>query len=750
MKKDFQSIVVFLIFVSMGFVGSATNYYSDPVNGNMGNNGLTKDNAWSTLEAVFAAKKSFADGDTIFLLTGAHGQPNIIGANNGTNTKYVTITALEGEIPKLAAVSIEGSDFWAFSDIVFTTDGTGGNFTKDYMFSTGADVDYVRIEKCTFYSAQSSAGWTNADWYANAEDAVIIRGTNTIFNNNIIKNVYFALQIENDFAEVKNNVIDNFGADAIRALGSHALYEGNLIRDAYIEDYGVNHDDAIQMYDRDNISSGVIDDVRIVNNTILQFADPITQAMIDDGLVGYSMQGIIITDGHIENSIIENNLVVSDHYHGITLVGAVNCRIQNNTVMKTPASVNPTTDAIPWIQYTKDKQGNECRNSIIRNNIASKLTPWTYENGTGMVTENNLEPSSLAYTSYFVDYGNFDFHLKETSPAVGAGINKDLTFVDLDGNSRLVGTNVDCGAYEYQDGFTGDIIVVTASAEDGFVSDAVTVPTSNNPQTSTAYLNGVPVGMKGGSSDPNGDPNLTSIVIPFRLPDIPSGKEITGAHLKVYVNFGREWTNTNLDLYGLEFRSQPDISTDDYYSGTFGNGNGNDTPLADDFISKNVVEGEPDNPRWEETTDVENANLLNYIKAQYSNGAVAGDYVFLRLSVDNVSMTGSQFFGISDATMTNPPELSLTVDSTTGIKIIKPERFRIYPNPATGGRFRIETDDIVAGCCNIDIYTAEGKLVFAKPIEDISGVVTVNFKSGVYIVRLTAGRKIYFSKLLIK
>jgi parallel beta-helix repeat protein len=657
---------------------------------------------------------------------------------------------MPGETPYVASVQIENGLYWAFDGITFTSDGRGGNFTSDYMLSTQNNLEYLKVTNCTFCSGESSAGWSKADWYEKAEDAVIVRGNNTIFNNNLIKNVYFALQIEGDYTEVKNNMIDNFGADAVRALGSFAVYEGNVIRDAYIEDYGVNHDDAIQMYNRDNIASGVINEVRIVNNTIYQFADPITRAMIDDNLVGYSMQGIIITDGHIENSVVENNLVVSDHYHGITLFGAVNCRIQNNTVMKTPTPVNPTTDAIPWIQYTKDKQGNECSNSIIRNNIASKLTPWTYDNAEGMITENNLEPSASSYTDFFVDYYNFDFHLKETGPAVGAGINKDLSTTDIEGNPRLAGTNVDCGAYEYQYGFTGDILVINASPEDGFVSDPALV-TDNNPQALSAYtVDGEKIGMKGGSSDANGDANLTSIVIPFRLPELPAGKEITSASLRVYVNYGRKLTDTNLDLYGLECRTLPDISTDDYYSGEFGTGNGNDTPIADNFISKNVAEGEPDTPRWEETSADENVKLLNYIKARYSNGAVAGDYLFMRLSVDNVSMNGFQFFGISDATMTNPPELSLKVDSATGIISLRPEKFSIYPNPVINGRFKIEADGFETGSGIVQFYSLKGMLVSEKRLNDVSGTVTVNLKPGVYVVRLTTGNKIYLSKLLIK
>ena len=434
----------FVLSVSELSTVVGTAYYCDPVNGSMSNTG-TQANPWSSLQDVFSAQKTFNSGDVIYLLSGAHGSPYM----TGTHSDYVTIKPLSGENPVIASVQVENGSYWAFDGLTFSTNGSGGSFARDYMFLTKNNATYLKIENCTFSSADDSSAWTKNDWYAYSEDAVIIRGDNLIFNNNTIKNVYFALQIEGDYAEVKNNLIDNFGADAIRALGSHAIYENNIIRDAYVEDYNVNHDDGIQMYDKDNVAAGIIDDVIIRNNKIYNFADPITQAMINDNLVGYSMQGIIITDGHTENVTVENNLIVSDHYHGITLTGAINCKIQNNTVSKTPTSYNPVVDATPWIQVKNDKQGNGSSGNIIRNNIATKYTPWTYDD-TLNTTENNILAIATDAPNFYVDYNNFNFNLKAGSPAIDAGINTGITTLDIDGNPRSVGSAVDCGAFELQ------------------------------------------------------------------------------------------------------------------------------------------------------------------------------------------------------------------------------------------------------------------------------------------------------------
>ena len=46
-----------------------------------------------------------------------------------------------------------------------------------------------------------------------------------------------------------------------------------------------------------------------------------------------ALQGIGCFDGMFVDWIIENNVIIVDHYHGITLGGARGCRIVNNTVI---------------------------------------------------------------------------------------------------------------------------------------------------------------------------------------------------------------------------------------------------------------------------------------------------------------------------------------------------------------------------------------------------------------------------------
>lgn len=442
MKNKNYLIIVFFFLVQIVF---ASDYYCDPVNGSMSNDG-SQSSPWTTLQDVINNGKKFNAGDVIYLLSGAHGEPYL----SGYNSDYVTIKAAEGHNPVIASTVMANGSFWAFDGITFSIDGSGGASSRSSLISTNNTLTHLKVTNCTFHCGEDSSDWTNADWYANTEKgiAVIIRGENLIFNSNTLTNVYHAFEMDADYAEVKNNLIDNFAADAIRALGSHAVYEGNIIRDAYVEDYNVNHDDGIQMYDRDDIANGTIENVIIRGNTIINFADPVTQSMIDNDLVSYQMQGIISTDGHSLDIVVENNLVVNDHYHGITLTEANNCRIQNNTVFKTPHSNNPKTDAIPRIQLYNGKLNGVMENNIFRNNLSNICADWTYDENVNL-SENNIVVNVNDANVYFYDYDNFEFSLKENSPAIDAGVNRDVSEFDINNKSRLIGINVDVGCYEY-------------------------------------------------------------------------------------------------------------------------------------------------------------------------------------------------------------------------------------------------------------------------------------------------------------
>ena len=82
-----------------------------------------------------------------------------------------------------------------------------------------------------------------------------------------------------------------------------------------------------------------------------------------------TLQGIGCFDGMFVDWIIENNVIVVDHYHGITLGGARGCRIVNNTVID-PNDQRPGPAAL---RVGKHKRGMTSSGCTVRNNLVSAL-----------------------------------------------------------------------------------------------------------------------------------------------------------------------------------------------------------------------------------------------------------------------------------------------------------------------------------------------------------------------------------------
>jgi hypothetical protein len=201
---------------------------------------------------------------------------------------------------------------------------------------------------------------------------------------------------------------------------------------------------------------------------------------------------------------------------------------------------------------------------------------------------------------------------------------------------------------------------ITTPAADGYVSDPGII-VANNP-----FLSGA---AKLGKSAVDGSANLTSVILPFELPARPAGETVDFANLNVYVSFGRQFVNANVDLHGLTFKQSianggtgSAISSADHFGGAYPDVTGGVTAIEDDYFTKNVASGSLDTPRWEETTA--EANLTAYLNAQYDAGAVAGDWVFLRLNMDNAAMTGAQFFNIDGGDSANPAALEIGFTSS--------------------------------------------------------------------------------------
>lgn len=417
-----------------------TVYYCDPQSGNMENNGSAS-TPWPSLATVAESGILFDPGDIIYLNSGYHGDVLITTLNDET----VSITAAPGQTPTASKITLSPtSGYWDISGLRVSPT-FGSNVQGGSMIVIAGQNNSV--SSCEIFSTlEDTSNWTVTDWKTKTSSGVIISGSNHLIADSTITNVQMGINISGTFNTAKGNRIQNFTVDGMRALGNDILIENNAILDNYnIDD---NHDDAIQSF----TFGDPIYRVTIRGNTIVETTD------FNRPFLG-SLQGIGCFDGMYEDWVIENNVIIVNHYHGISLYGAINCKIINNTVIDQQIDSTPGPT---WITIEPDQSySGESdpvlkayylgRDNLVRNNLTTDLKTRT-QLGT---FDNNKIIGAGSFDQYFVDYP-WDLHLKAGSPAIDAGSNTGAPATDADGAARpLDGDNngsaiVDWGAYEYQ------------------------------------------------------------------------------------------------------------------------------------------------------------------------------------------------------------------------------------------------------------------------------------------------------------
>lgn len=157
-----------------------------------------------------------------------------------------------------------------------------------------------------------------------------------------------------------------------------------------------------------------------------------------------TLQGVGCFDGMFEDWVVENNVVITDHWHGISLYGALNCRVVNNTVI----DINEVDPGPSWIHVVPHKDGTPSTGCVVRNNLAMSLDVPD----PGNTVDHNLEIDYAWASLYFVDRDGFDLHLTADSPAIDAGSPDMAPALDRDAIPRPQGAEVDIGAYEWYEG----------------------------------------------------------------------------------------------------------------------------------------------------------------------------------------------------------------------------------------------------------------------------------------------------------
>ncbi len=433
----------------------ANDFYVDPVNGSAAGDGsaarpwgaiqevldagLVESQQWDKLphteQSVLVVRNAGAPvraGDTIWLRSGYHGGLFI---DKHYNLGNITIAAEEGHTPCLASLRIRSSSHWTIRGLAVSAE-----FGKPYQRRTLVDLDShgwggpvldIVLEQCTIRSVADTSTWTIDDWNQLACNGVQVDGMRMTIRDNRLLNVNFGISVSASDSLIAGNLVENFAGDGLRGLGNYCVFEYNTVKNCY--NVNANHDDGFQSWSTgpDGVGTGEVVGVVLRGNTIINYDDP------NQPFRG-TLQGIGCFDGTFVEWVVENNVVITDHWHGITLGGARNCLVVNNTVLdRNNASPGP-----PWICVDKHKNGTPPVDCVVRNNLTTDL-----RNAAAVVEENNLRIRNPA--DLFVDTNRFDLHLLPGAPAIDAGSSVGAPKLDRDRIPRPQGDGVDIGAYEW-------------------------------------------------------------------------------------------------------------------------------------------------------------------------------------------------------------------------------------------------------------------------------------------------------------
>ena len=480
-----KSIVILLLFFLQSIAVFSTNYYCDPVNGSMSNNGSLA-SPWGSLEAVFNQGVNINGGDKLILLNGNHGFPKILGINS-SNVEIIPQNGHTPIINRLRIGNTTAATNWLLNGLTIQSENVNQypiNLVELYPNATN-----ITVINCTITSNQNTSSWNRNDWRTKANNGILSKGTGHKFNYNTITNVAIGLSMLSDFSQFIGNTIQYFTIDGIRGLGNDCSYIGNEIKDNIsVYYYSENHYDGFQSFSTTpSVGNGTVSNVIIKQNTIINCTDNTRQFR-------GSMQGIGCFDGMYHNWTIENNVIIVDNWHGITLAGATNCRIINNTVID-PYDISYQDPNDPqqfgnvgpvWIKITAHKtdggvnSGTLSTNNTIINYLTSTMQN---DNNIGTVSNNILLGTSSNYASHFANPPTYDLHLIASSSAIDAGTNSNAPNIDIENTARPQGNGIDIGAYEFQSGCNISFQISTSSSS--ICSGESLTLTTNSNSTAT-------------------------------------------------------------------------------------------------------------------------------------------------------------------------------------------------------------------------------------------------------------------------
>lgn len=386
---------------------------------------------FQSLSEAFASS-TIAPGDRLILQTGEYGSVTI---NNAQFSAPVQVVAAPDAQAHFDEIEIKNSSNLKLSGLqVWPRNPTP---SEGSLVRTAGNASYISFDNMDIRSdvdAPNYRRWPLSKWHAVKRRGVLLRGAHNAIRNSQVTGAYIGISGNGDHAVISGNKVSGFSGDALRALGDFSQVSGNYVQDCI--KINKNHDDGFQSWSRGpngKTGRGTVRSLTIKSNIILEWNGTAPHPL------RCSLQGIGLFDGMFNDLTIENNIVSVSAYHGISVGGAVDSFIVNNTVV----NASGLAAKQPWISVAAHKNGTPPQRVIVANNAAMRfrLPPRIAATASRNVTISGPR-------RFFADPLGNDFRPRPGADLIGRANARYAPQTDIMGTPRPQGSGPDIGAIE--------------------------------------------------------------------------------------------------------------------------------------------------------------------------------------------------------------------------------------------------------------------------------------------------------------
>lgn len=325
-------------------VQSGATFHVDPALGTALGDGSVA-SPWRTLEEVIGSGQitQVKPGDRVLLYDGQHGEVSL----SGDNAEFVTISAAPGQTPTLGRLEVRQGSKWRLVGLTVSPEFAAAPYTGPIVsLGERGPSSALELEDCFVYTTQDVHLWGVSDWLSANNGIQLGRhGTNLVARNNHVLNTRFGISVNAADSLCEGNIVAGFSGDGVRVTRDGIVLQYNVIKNGYLSEAAgdANHDDGIQCF-LFNVGTGQVTGITIKANVIIARED-------DRQLFPTNLQGIGFFDGPLVNFRVEQNVVLVNHWHGVSLYDAQGCEVLDNVTYSRWGGVN-----LPWVKLG-EKQG---------------------------------------------------------------------------------------------------------------------------------------------------------------------------------------------------------------------------------------------------------------------------------------------------------------------------------------------------------------------------------------------------------